>query len=314
VTGTVQPTGTWRAETFAHEAFLYQDDAELVHRCVPFVEEGLAADQPVAVVLSARTYRVLREALGEAAQHLAVFPPAETWWHGGHATLLAYERTIRAPLSAGGPWRLIGEPTWLADPGGDVWSRYEAIINRCYAGVRYYHLCPHDRRRLGPTLIENVLRTHPLVWHGDRPVPSPTYQDPEAFVRSTEPAWAPRPRNAVALAVSNPREARRMIAEASRRAGLNARADEMAVAVHELVVNSLQVAPTADLATWTTPEAFVCEVADSGPGLSDSLAGYAPLAERLAKGRGLWLARSLADDSSIRGDAGGTAVRLFFRR
>jgi anti-sigma regulatory factor (Ser/Thr protein kinase) len=55
-------------------------------------------------------------------------------------------------------------------------------------------------------------------------------------------------------------------------------------------------------------------VADSGPGLHDVTAGYVPPPDDLESGRGLWLARSLADDATVRPHGPGTAIRLYFHR
>jgi hypothetical protein len=60
---------------------------------------------------------------------------------------------------------------------------------------------------------------------------------------------------------------------------------------------------------WATPNALVCEIADSGR-IDDPLVGRLapdPLADQ---GRGLWLAHHLADLVQIRNTATGTTVRI----
>jgi anti-sigma regulatory factor (Ser/Thr protein kinase) len=48
--------------------------------------------------------------------------------------------------------------------------------------------------------------------------------------------------------------------------------------------------------------------------MHDVAAGYTPPSREPTGGRGLWLARSLADEASVRSHGPGTAVRLYFAR
>jgi anti-sigma regulatory factor (Ser/Thr protein kinase) len=309
----LQPTGGWRGESFAHEAFVFNEDTDVIARCMPFVEEGLERDEPVIVVATERVRRVIIDALGADVVRLALLAPAETWWRGGHATLHAYDRDLRVLRKAGKPWRLIGEPVWLGHREGRVWSRFEAVANTCYASYPYYSLCLHDRRRLDQEVIDQVLRTHPLVWDGSAPTPSPTYENTHSYLRSVEPAWSARPSTAITTAVTDPRQARIAIRDACRLTDWSPRADDIALALHELVINALRVSDTAEISSWTVNGDLVWEVSDSGPGLHEATAGYVPPDDAADGGRGLWLARSIADDASVRAWGPGTAIRLFFR-
>lgn len=307
------PTGTWSGQAFAHEAFLFEDDGAVVRRVVPFVQEGLRRGEPVLVVAGERVRDLLGEHLGADVHRLAAFAAAEAWWRGGHRTLQAYDLDLRRLRAGGRPWRLAAEPVWLARDDGRVWSRFEAVANRCYAAMPYYSLCLHDCRRLAPDVLDAVARTHPLLWDGHAPVPSPTYEDPESFVRSAEPAWSARPAGATTTTVTRAAQARAAV-RAAAVGGWSARSDQLTLAVHELVTNALRAAGTAELSWWTSGGTLVWEVADTGPGLRDATAGYVPPpVDDIHGGRGLWLARSLADDATIAGSARGTAVRLYFR-
>lgn len=88
----------------------------------------------------------------------------------------------------------------------------------------------------------------------------------------------------------------------------------MLLAVHELVANSVTAAGRAEVSTWAVNGTRVWEVADAGPGLHDASAGYAPPPLDVVGGRGLWLARCLADELLVRPQGPGTAVRLLFSR
>ncbi len=309
----VRPTGDWTGTSLAHEGFCFTTDRELVERVLPFVYEGFDRAEPVLVVAGERVRTLLTEQLGSDVARLASFAAAETWWRGGHMTLQAYDRDLRALRASVPRWRLAAEPVWLAGDDGRAWSRFEAVANRCYADMPYFSLCLHDRQRLSPDVLDAVARTHPLGWDGTSPRPAAAYEDPQQFVHSVQPPWAARPADATPTVVQTAREARRVVARATGEVWRRRR-EEIALAVHELVTNSLREAGVAELASWTDGDELVVEVSDHGPGLPDPMRGYVPPGDHLEGGRGMWLAWSLADDAAVTTSTSGTSVRLFYRR
>ncbi len=308
-----RPTGDWDGTAFAHEGFVFDTDQQLVDRVVPFAVEGFARGEPVLVVAGQRVRQLLENALGKDVRRCQIFAAAETWWQGGHRTLHAYDRSLRALKAAVPSWRLAAEPVWLATEAGEQWSRFEAVANRCYVTMPYYSLCLHDRTLLPAPVLDAVGRTHPLTWDGTGPDSAPMYEDPERFLRAVQPVWHERPGHARVEVVTGLRHARRA-SEAAASDGWRARVDDIALATHELVANALRVAPFAELASWTDDDTLVLEIADNGPGLPDETRGYVPPGADLADGRGMWLAWSLADDAAVASGPGGTAIRLHFRR
>jgi anti-sigma regulatory factor (Ser/Thr protein kinase) len=304
--------GGWTGAAFAHEAFCYDGAGEVLERVVPFVEEGLERGEATIVVASPLVREALAARLGSAAEQLAVFADSAAFWQGsGQQTLAAYHESMRPLLEAGRPWRLVGEPTWLTARGGEAWSRFEAVANDAFAAYPYYSLCLHDRTRVPERLVENQLRTHPLVWDGADVVASPHYEPTETFLRSVEPPWTARPEQVDGTDVTDCAAARSFVRE--RVGGSTAeRAEDVALAVSELVANAVRAAGRAEVSTWAQGGTQVWEVVDSGPGLHDASAGYAPPPLDLVGGRGLWLARSLADEAQVRSHGPGTAIRLSF--
>ena len=59
------------AETFRHEALLYAGEVDFLAGTLPFIREGVAADEPVLVVVSAAKIGLLRSALGGDADRVA---------------------------------------------------------------------------------------------------------------------------------------------------------------------------------------------------------------------------------------------------
>lgn len=312
----IRPTGDWDGRSFAHEGFLFGADQELLDRVAPFVDEGLSRGEPVLVVAGERVRALLAELLGADLARLAAFSPAETWWRGGHDTLQAYDRDLRALRARAPSWRLVAEPVWLARDEGRPWSRFESVANACYADMPYYSLCLHDARVLPPAVLDAVARSHPLRWDTTGPVATARYEEPAAFLRSVQPAWTHRPAEAVTGWVCTAREARLAVLAAVGEPWLP-RADDVVLATHELVANALRVSAAVELATWTEADRLVVEVADQGPGLPDPTLGYVPPGPDPAGGRGMWLAWSLADDVAVGSDGSdgpGARIRLYFSR
>jgi anti-sigma regulatory factor (Ser/Thr protein kinase) len=305
--------GGWTGEGFTHEAFVFSDDAAVRDRVVPFVEEGLSRGEPVIVVADDVVRRVLATALDSRIDDLTVFSPSEGFWLGGHETLAVYHGSMEPLLATGEPWRIVGEPTWLAQPGGEAWSRFEAVANEAFADYPYYSLCLHDRRRLDPDLVDAQLRAHPLVWDGDAPAPSPSYEPTDVFLHNAEPAWRPPAHGVRTLEVDDLLTAPAALAAWIDFAAVRSRADAVRLAVHELVVNAVQAAGRARVSEWQEAGRAVWQIQDSGPGLSDPTVGYVLPVDALESGRGLWIARSLADDSSVRSTPHGTTIQLMFR-
>lgn len=308
----VRPTGDWDGAAFAHEGFVFGRDDELLDRVVPFVTEGYARGEPVLVVAGDRVRSLLADALGADLARLHSFAAAESWWQGGHGTLAAYDRDLRALRAAVPSWRLVAEPVWLAFEDGGEWSRFEAVANRCYAAMPYYSLCLHDRQLLSGPVLEAVARRHPLTWGGAAPVSGDAYVDPATFLRSVQPVWEGRPAGAAVRDVTSSAAARQALSGwlGDYRPD---RADDAVLAVHELVANALRASPSAEIACWRQDHQLVVEVSDRGPGLPDETLGYVPPAEDRSGGRGMWLAWSLADDTAVASGPEGTAIRLFFR-
>jgi hypothetical protein len=172
-----------------HEALIYYTPDELVAGAVPFVRNGLAADEPVLVVARQAAWAYLREALGEEAA-LVEFSDAAAWHReGARCTGEAFVHYVHDHLARGASRvRIIGEPKWQTTSPVAVaeWKCFEAEVSVDMASLPVSFVCPYDAQELPEDIIADALRTHPLVRgeHGTRP--SPHYTDPSAFVCEME--------------------------------------------------------------------------------------------------------------------------------
>ena len=119
------------AETFRHEALLYDGEVGFLTGTLPFIRAGVAAGEPVLVVVSAARIGLLRSALGGNADRVAFADMADV---GANPA-----RIIRA--------RGIGEPIWAGRSPAELveCQRHETLLNLAFAGVpAFWLLCPYD--------------------------------------------------------------------------------------------------------------------------------------------------------------------------
>ncbi len=306
------------ADELCHEAVIYGSEAELLDRLLPFVEDGLRDDEPVYVVARRQTLDLLRAAAGRDFDRVAGVTPSERWWRGGPVTLQAYDEGIRQLLADGARRvRVVGEPVWLADGRrGRQWRRYEAVANLHFAGLPVDILCLHDARTLGDDILADVARTHPFVTADGDTGESDAFVDPRAFVMGIEDETVGTQRSSDIeehTVGSDVESAKSRFRSRAVDAGLAERVDDLELAFGELLANATshgRPPVTVRYCTPTPARGLVSEVCDSGPGITDPLAGYAPWNSDHPGGRGLWLARQFADDLVARNTGSGTVVTM----
>jgi anti-sigma regulatory factor (Ser/Thr protein kinase) len=92
------------------------------------------------------------------------------------------------------------------------------------------------------------------------------------------------------------------------------RADDLVLAVDELVANSIRHGGgNATLRVWQSPTGLICEVEDSGR-IYEPLVGRSYPTSEQDNGWGLWLVNQLCDLVQLRSSPDGTVVRLHMHR
>ncbi len=303
------------ARRFDHPALFYTDPHDYLATTVPFIQKALGAGEPVMVAVPTANLARLCKALGEDAHRIAMHDMSVAGRNPGRIigdVLLTF-----ASKHPGRRPHIIGEPIW---PGRDsieypACAQHEALINPAFAGRDAVILCPYNTTHLDPLVVDDALRTHPVVWTSSLQYYSDRYGDPLVTADSFNVPLGVRPETAESLRITPEvvAESRRFSASFALAVGLPVdRVADAVVAVDELVNNTIEHGSGRGwLAAWTEHSRAVYEVVDSNH-IDDPLAGRRPITDDSAVGRGLALVHRHSDLVRIHTTARGTTVRAYF--
>jgi anti-sigma regulatory factor (Ser/Thr protein kinase) len=300
------------AGAFAHPALFYRGTAEYLAGTVPFVRDGLAAGEPVAVAVPSPNLELLRAELAESADQVRFFDMAIVGRNPGRI-IPSVLRTF-ADAYPEGRVRIVGEPIWPGRTAVEYPAcvQHEALINMAFTGRPVTILCPYDVAGLDAVMVTDAVATHPLLIDAAGGRDSDGYAPERVVAAYNEPLTPPEtafhlPFDAARLAV-----VRRVSAEFARRAGLPARRiDDLEVIVNELATNSVvHGGGSGTLSIWAEDGRVVYEVRDRGR-ITDPLVGRRPVDLDNLSGRGVLLVNYLADLVRVHTGEDGTAVRAY---
>jgi anti-sigma regulatory factor (Ser/Thr protein kinase) len=299
---------------FEHEALLYAGIDEFVSTTARFVAEGVAAGEPVLVVVAAPKIERLRERLGAAAGGVEFADMAAVGANPARI-IPAWQEFVAAHRGAA-RLRGVGEPidesrapAALAECQG-----HEALLNVAFDdGPPWTLLCPYDTTALPPPVIAVARATHPRVRTAAGRALSDSYDALAQAALAFDTALAAAPDDAVEVAVElNPASLARLRTLVTRRgaqAGLTIRRIEDAVAaISEAVVDAAVHGQQAMVRLWERPGLLVAELSEQRR-IAEPLSGRV-CPEHEDAPRGLWIANQLCDLVQLRNHDGGSTVRL----
>jgi anti-sigma regulatory factor (Ser/Thr protein kinase) len=304
---------------FCHEALLYSGRDEFLQATGNFIRDGIAAGEPVLVVVSAEKIALLRGDLDRDAEFVQCADMSEVGSNPARI-IQAWRDFVAERGDPGRPARGIGEPIGSDRSPAELaeCQRHESLLNVAFAATNAFRLmCPYDTETLDPAVVEEVLCSHPVVTADGARRESASYMGLEAAAGQCQerlPEPVPRPKELYFEAASLV-ALRQYVALRAGDAGLDSRrTEDVLLAVNEVATNSLRHAGGAGvLRVWEDPHGLVCEVRDGGS-FDMPLAGrLRPIPGQLG-GYGLWLANQLCDLLQIRSLPAGTVVRLHMRR
>ncbi|MDL4814258.1 sensor histidine kinase [Actinomadura opuntiae] len=316
------PAGSTADEPFWHPALFYRGQDEYLAGTVPFLAEGLAADEPVAVAVPSWRLGPLRDALAAEAGAAAELVRWLDMTAAGRNPGRIIPGVLRefADRHPDRRVRIIGEPIWPSRTPVEypACAQHEALINPAFAGRAVSILCPYDVDGLDRSVVDEAARTHPVLIDGDGARPSRSYAPGMVMDDHNEPLPAPeQPTDLRQLPfdIDNLDVPRALVTRYAAAAGLPDKTVlDVELVVSELTANSIRHGGGAGvLRLWHDATHLVVEISDSGH-LTDPLAGRRPVTPDTLGGRGLLLVNQLADLVRVHTGPDGTTVRTYFAR
>src|SRR5438874_1308296 len=81
-----------------HEALIYSSEEAFLARLVPFLRDGLDADQPTIVILTPKNVALLRDALGQDADQIS-FADASKHYRRPAYAIAEFRRRLNSELA-----------------------------------------------------------------------------------------------------------------------------------------------------------------------------------------------------------------------
>ena len=300
---------------FRHEALLYRGRDEFVASVASFVLDGVAAGEPVLVVVDAPKIEALRQRLGPMAGDEVLF--ADMARVGTNpARIIPAWRDFLDHRPDGRRLRGVGEP--VGPERGDAelveCQRHESLLNLAFdESAAWWLMCPYDTEALPDDVIDEARRSHPFLTEAGRHGPSATYRGLNRCGLPFDDTLPAPPEHRIEVhfeSTSSMSALRAAVRRFADRCGIaHERSADLVLAVSELATNSIRHGEGhGTLRMWNEPDGSVCEVEDSGT-ISHPLVGRVRPVEAGEGGRGLWLVNQLCDLVQVRSTPTGTVVR-----
>jgi len=199
--GPVGPVGDHDGN--GHVAQLYERRAEKFAAAVPFVRRGLERGDRVMYVVDESTEAEVRAALRDAgidvddafaSGALSFHTVQETYLRNGSfdtdEMIEFYGDAVAAATEEYEALRIVAEMTWVADAETSIEQvmEYEQRINALFDRSDSYAVCQYDRELFSPSVVRNVVRTHPYLVYDGVTCHNPYYTPPEEFLGEESPA------------------------------------------------------------------------------------------------------------------------------
>jgi anti-sigma regulatory factor (Ser/Thr protein kinase) len=303
------------ADPFRHEAFFYASDAQFLDGSVAFIDDAVAADLPILVVVSSRKIDLLRERL-QSAKEVRF---ADTDDVGLNPATIIPAWSAFVDEHGERPLRGLGEPIWAERSPAELveCQLHESLLNVAFAGCSGFTLlCPYDTVALGPDVVDEARHSHPYIRQDGTSSTSTGY---EGLERLGGPFSAPLPEPPIAaidleFQTESLTALRDAVAREAAGAGIaEGRAGDVVTAVNEAASNSLRHAGGRGvLSIWQTEDTFICQVTDGGH-IREPLVGRIHPDIESPSRRGLWIVHQMCDLAQVRSNSTGTTVRMHFR-
>jgi anti-sigma regulatory factor (Ser/Thr protein kinase) len=311
-------TAVLRTDRFEHEAMFYRGDGDFLAGLLPYVRDGLDADEAVVVAEPRPRLELLRDALGDDAGDVEFLDMAEIGANPARI-IPVWRAVLDRHTGEGRRLRGVGEPVYVGRRAAELVEcrLHELLLNHAFDdGPGWRLLCPYDQEHLPRAVTQAALRTHPVRSTSDSRRPSLGYAP--GGHRDGFAERLPAPGDAVLRGRFGPADVpatRRTVAHWARSCGLpEDQVEVLELAASELATNSIRHGGgSGTVAMWLDGSAAVVEFSDAGV-LTDPMSGRrTPTLEQEGghnREIGLYLVNQLCDLVQLRSSDRGTTVRI----
>ncbi|MEV7387773.1 MEDS domain-containing protein [Streptomyces sp. NPDC091215] len=285
---------------FDHRMAVFGSDDAFVAAALPFLAEGLAADEPPPVAIAAPArLAALRDTLGADAKEIGFIDHTD-WYTGTAANAVAQGAGyLAAHAGPGGRIHLLMEPDWAGRAGRSAresteWIRYESLANLLFAPFGTTALCAYDTRTAGPAVVDAARRAHPGTG---------VYEQPSVLVRELDVVPLPPPPLSAAR-LPGPE------AVCAWSAGLGLPAADSELFTSAVAEAAAAHGPVIEILAWGEAPACLVELRLCRA-VDDPLAGFVPPpGGEPAPGQGLWFTRQVCAYVDVRDGVPGDGARI----
>lgn len=300
-----------RADEFVHPALFYRGTAQYLEGTVPFIREGLAAGEPVALAVPGPNLRLLLTELGTDAERVRMLDMTRAGRNPGR--IIPNVLRTFADAHPSRRVRIVGEHLWTGRAVREypACAHHEVLINLALAGRAVTMLCPYDVDRVGPQTLIDAEANHSTLIDAKGIRVSAGFA-PGHFMADDE-LWASGVGPGFAFTATNQVLAGQFACDHALRLGLAGDYAELKLIIGELVARSLVYGGGSGvLRIWAERGYLVCEVRHAGQ-LAEPPTGRVLVDPRRPEGRGLLLINHLSDLVQQHSCAQGTATRVYLR-
>ncbi|MGK5682228.1 ATP-binding protein [Actinoplanes sp. URMC 104] len=310
----------------AHTALVTDSDDELLTVLVPELLRSAGRYDEILLVVGSDTRTALAGRVGDLGGALRWGNPSGFYQRLGFA-YEGFRRHLAEQHAAGRRVHVVAEPdlTGGVDAGMQTdravaYLAYEAVCNETYDPYGGAVTCIWNQRHHPAAVLDGVRATHRYLLTPAGRVPSPQYRDAERYLIEHDMPLQPAPADVeheIILAdVADLSRLRAVLHQwAGRHHFAEEPADDLVVAAVEVAANGLRhgAAPVR-VRCWHRHDTLIVQCDDTAGRPVPATAGYRRpgLAGTAPDGRGLWLARQLADVVITESVPGRTSVRLHF--
>jgi hypothetical protein len=186
-----------RFEWGDHICTIFETREQQMSVMVPFMAQGLAAEQRCIWVSQSTSADLFRRRLAEAgadvatleaSDQLVIVPCTDYYLKDGifdvertlELAVRLFEDSVRAGYAS---VRATGDVSWLLEHPAELatWERYESEIGARLSGKPAVVVCQYDARRFSGAYVVAALHTHPIVILGETVCRNPFFAREEHY-------------------------------------------------------------------------------------------------------------------------------------